>query len=278
MRTYYLFEPAIELQAGLREKLSQLGWSEENSADTAEVIVVAPSEKDLSGLPIVFERLRSAHKQGLLLVLPMSASETVWSSASKIVPQIISDGAGSAEWAARMSSALELRHRYELAFAGERRLDLLRQSLEEVSMIDMRTGTYNRRFLVTRLREAIAASRRYQRPLSLCIFRVQGMDASSSLFDDEVSSFVESLTDRLESTKRSADVHAWIADNEFALLLPETPMEGAQIVAKRIEELVVIAARDHDLDFDALSCVALPEMSDAGAEEFIERARKLLDA
>lgn len=278
MRSYFFYGSETEHAASVRTRLSALGWSEATHADASKVVVVAPTPEQLESLVVTMDTVRSLYRHGILLVVSGAASPELWARASTLSPQTASLFASDEELNGRFDGANEARQRFELAFAGERRLDLLRQSLEEVSMIDMRTGMYNRRFLVTRLREALAAARRYHRQLSLCVFRLQGLpheDARED--DDEFASFAESLSDRLESTKRSADVHAWIADDEFALLLPETPSEGAEIVTQRVEEIIARLAQERALEVSVASAVALPTATDAGAEEFIERARKLLE-
>src|SRR5690625_7009237 len=98
--------------------------------------------------------------------------------------------------------------------------------------------------MLSRLREALSATRLYGRPLTLCVIRVRAYDALvRTLGDDRVGRLVEALSDNLAASLRSADVQAWIGTDEFALLLPETPEEGAQRVVNRVIEQAVEADR-----------------------------------
>ena len=276
MRTFYWADSTSAGCVQVQSRLEACGLTLASSAEQASVLVLAVGAGEGEDLASVMESLRGREAHGVLAVLLPDALPEDWRAAALHVPQAVSVEASALELSSRFDVAREARRRQELSFAGERRLQLLRQSLEEVSMIDMRTGMYNRRFLVTRLREALAASRRYARPLSLCLFRIDDYDAIERLEDGEaLGGVLESLVDQLEGSKRSADVLAWIARDEFALLLPETGEDGAKIVARRVEAAARTLSVAPGRTLVLHSCVAVPKDGEASAEEFIEEARKL---
>ena len=83
----------------------------------------------------------------------------------------------------------------------------------------------------------MASARRYDTPLSLVVLDVeslrtinanQGYDAGDRL----LLSIAEMLLTRL----RVSDIAARVGDDDFAVILPQTPLEGAQTLGKRVVE------------------------------------------
>lgn len=261
----------------VRSRLETLGYTESEDVGSADILIVSVGRLEGRQLVRQVQMLRTASHQGVAAVLSARCETDDWTALLPYVPAIVSCSAARPEMSARLEDAGEATQRMELARTGQRRLSLLRASIEEVSMIDMRTGMYNRRFLLTRLREALSATRRYGRPLTLCVFRIEGYDALvQELGDDRVGHVIEALSDTLAASLRSADVQAWIATSEFALLLPETPLEGAQRVVDRVEQQVQDVGEDHHLNLSVVSKFSVPSDEDSSAEVFLERLRSML--
>lgn len=261
----------------VRARLTSLGLQEAEELASADVVVLAVGELEGQRWVRTMLSLRERVSQGVVALMSSQTATSDWKELLPHVPTLVSAGATSAEICARFAGAAAARQRMELSLAGERRLALLRESLEEVSMIDMRTGMYNRRFLITRLREALSAARRYERPLTLCVFRI--VDYSRLLDshgDDATIQVIEMLSDKLAASLRSADVQAWIHQDEFALLLPETPEEGAQRVVDRVIQQAQEIAAESGVALKVVGYYTGPEDSDTTAEAFVERARTKL--
>lgn len=279
MRVFAIANPTSQAASEVRARLESLGLSESTDVSNADVVVIAVGHLEGGAFSLMLSGLRERIPTGLLALLSVECTEDDWREVLMHAPAAASVSAPKHELISRIVTTNASRHRFELSIAGERRLALLRQSLEEVSMIDMRTGMYNRRFLITRVREAVAASRRYNRPLTLCVFKV--IDYDSLVLeesDDVVITLIEVLSDRLASSLRSADVQAWIADDEFALLLPETPEEGAERVVGRVIEQAAEIGHDRGVAFQLIGRYASPATDDASAEAFVERTRSMLHA
>lgn len=275
MQVFAIANTSSSATPEVRARLLSFGLTEVEDVAAASVVILAVGELEGRTLVRTVHALRERVSQGLVAVLSSSCAEDDWSALLPKAPSMVSCGATQAELRARLLGADEARQRMELSLTGERRLSLLRQSLEEVSMIDMRTGMYNRRFLNTRLREALSAARRYARPLTLCVFRIEdyaGLVDSEG--DDAVAQMIESLSDQLSASLRSADVQAWMQEDEFALLLPETPEEGAQRVVDRVIEQAATIGAERGAAFRVSGHYESPNAEEVSAEAFIDRARR----
>jgi diguanylate cyclase (GGDEF)-like protein len=114
---------------------------------------------------------------------------------------------------------------------------LLEQEVELASSVDPLTGLRNRSRFFDDLRREFAAARRYDHPLSLLTLDVDGLTSVNETqgFDagDRLLLVVsELLLERL----RVSDIAARIGDDDFAVILPHTPLDGARVLAGRIRE------------------------------------------
>jgi DNA-binding response OmpR family regulator len=105
---------------------------------------------------------------------------------------------------------------------------------KENSLIDEMTGSYNFDGLSRRVREIVAESRRYERPLA-CI--VLGEPLTSDVGED--ANRTENDVDRrvvetLEEVCRISDAVGRVRDREFIVVAPSTDDSGAETLAKRI--------------------------------------------
>jgi diguanylate cyclase (GGDEF)-like protein len=113
----------------------------------------------------------------------------------------------------------------------------LEHEMEVATSVDPLTGLRNRTRFFEDLRRETAEARRYGTPLSLLVLDVdslrtinaeQGFDAG----DRMLLSIAEMLLTRL----RVSDIAARVGDDDFAVILPQTPLDGARMLAKRIVE------------------------------------------
>lgn len=116
----------------------------------------------------------------------------------------------------------------------------LEEELRQMTVVDPVTGVLNRqRFLDDGTRE-LKRARRYKRDLSVLLMTIDRFEALNNehgtAFSDEAIKVA--VTACLNSIRES-DYLGRLADVEFALLLPETPVDGAMIVAERIRNEVM---------------------------------------
>lgn len=108
-------------------------------------------------------------------------------------------------------------------------------SLADASNRDGLTGLYNRRFFDESMAREFSRSRRYQAPLSLILLDIDHFkkinDTYGHLAGDEV---LKTTAQQLMKSVRDADTVARYGGEEFVIILPETPLENAMILADRL--------------------------------------------
>ncbi|GHD63651.1 hypothetical protein GCM10017083_54210 [Thalassobaculum fulvum] len=114
----------------------------------------------------------------------------------------------------------------------------LRQELERLATTDPLTGLANRRAFLARAREEVERASRHGRPMSVVMIDVDHFKSINDRHGHDVGDQVlQRVADMVGSTLRqSGDLAARFGGEEFVLLLPETPMAGAQALAERIRE------------------------------------------
>lgn len=120
--------------------------------------------------------------------------------------------------------------------------------LYELAIVDGLTRVYVVRYFKQRCREEIKRSRRYGKPLSLIIWDIdhfkQVNDTFGHIVGDRVLHEVASIIKR--SARTDIDLVARYGGEEFVLLLPETDLKGATVLAERIR--VAVEAKKFGLD------------------------------
>jgi PleD family two-component response regulator len=102
----------------------------------------------------------------------------------------------------------------------------------EVSLVDPLTGSYNFDGLSRRVREIVAESRRYERPLA-CI--VLGEPLKNGNGDQLTENDIDRrVVDTLRNVCRVSDAVGRVRDREFLVVAPSTDNPGAGVLAKRI--------------------------------------------
>ena len=114
--------------------------------------------------------------------------------------------------------------------------------LERLSVTDALTGLYNRRHLVGALANEVQRSRRLQRPFSMLLADAdrfkQYNDTHGHLEGDAA---LRKIADILRKTTRGVDCVARYGGEEFLVMLLETTVATAMIVAERIRAHVAAA-------------------------------------
>ena len=126
----------------------------------------------------------------------------------------------------------------------ERSLRLANEENLRLSITDALTGAFNRRYLMDQLGRELERSQRYQRPMSLLLCDVDHFkninDTHGHQIGDEVLiSFAQSLKQSLRETD-------WVArygGEEFVVVLPETTIADASMVAERCRAELAAAPR-----------------------------------
>ncbi len=117
-----------------------------------------------------------------------------------------------------------------------RKRKVLEHKLKKLATADQLTGLYNRAHFNTRIQEEIERSRRNRRPLSLILLDLDGFkeynDTKGHLAGDSVLRGVGRII--LQACRRFVDSAFRYGGDEFTILMPDTPTEGAVALAERI--------------------------------------------
>jgi diguanylate cyclase (GGDEF)-like protein len=107
--------------------------------------------------------------------------------------------------------------------------------LRGLAFRDSLTGLYNRRAFDEMLEVQVSAARRHDRPLSLLTLDVDRLKAINDRFGHEAGDAVLREVGRiLSSLVRGCDLPARTGGDEFAVILPDTGREHAEILARRL--------------------------------------------
>ena len=138
-----------------------------------------------------------------------------------------------ADLAARLKAALRV-------IDLERSLRLTNEEVRALSIRDSLTGIFNREYLTERLQQEMKRSQRYGHPLSLIMCDIDhfkevndryGHRAGDQILKDFVSRIAGSI-------RIDVDWIARYGGEEFLIVLPETDLTSAYIVAERLRRLV----------------------------------------
>lgn len=135
-----------------------------------------------------------------------------------------------AERTQNLSATLAERHR-------------LIDQLEQVARTDMLTGLPNRRAFFERAEAEMRRQQRHSTPLSLISIDIDHFKSINDRYgheggDQVLRAFAQEVLHQL----RDVDLPARLGGEEFLILLPDTPLDSAQIVAERLREALAALA------------------------------------
>ncbi len=147
---------------------------------------------------------------------------------------------------------------------------------------DMLTSTANRRHFMERAENECARARRYGRPLTILMLDADHFkkinDTYGHAAGDEV---LKILSLELRKALRPADIIGRIGGEEFAILLPETPVANAIELATRLNRLidgVDVAYGKKNINFTVSIGVAAVPLHPTGIDEALKTADEYLYA
>lgn len=193
-----------------------------------------------------------------------------------------------AAWLLRKAknSAGELEHQLRShSFELQITLDELAEKnrlLEQQSRIDSLSGCFNRAYFDQQMRSEIKRSRREQRPLALILLDIdhfkQINDTLGHLAGDQA---ITAVADVIKAQlKRPADKICRYGGEEFALILPATTRQGAEVLAENIRRALndaelLLTQKPYHLTLSAGCFAAIPG-ADSDNDEFIRFADQAL--
>jgi two-component system, cell cycle response regulator len=115
------------------------------------------------------------------------------------------------------------------------RIKAQHDDLKKISLTDYLTGTYNRRFLQTRIKEEYSRAQRHGTPFTCLMLDLDNFKPINDKYGHAVGDKVlKHVVELVRKFIRPTDVFVRYGGDEFVLLLPETPLESARGLAERI--------------------------------------------
>jgi diguanylate cyclase (GGDEF)-like protein len=115
-----------------------------------------------------------------------------------------------------------------------------------MSITDPLTGLHNRRYLEARLAEELSRSKRYNYPLSFMMIDIDDFKLYNDLNGHQAGDrALEIIAQCLHAALRKIDVASRYGGEEFSILLPQTALEEAGVIADRIRRKIMTAKFPH---------------------------------
>jgi diguanylate cyclase (GGDEF)-like protein len=156
--------------------------------------------------------------------------------------------------------------------------DLFRRA--EHAHTDELTSLPNRRAFKEALTREIQRSQRYGSPLTLALFDLDGFKLVNDRFGHPAGDRVLIASARaVERNLRESDVFARVGGEEFAVLLPNTNLDGAAELAERLRAaLLAISPLVTDVDTEISASFGVAELDQASNDEAGESLIAAADA
>lgn len=158
----------------------------------------------------------------------------------------LADKRGGGSYDANDLSVIEL-VAPQIALAIERAAWQKRANQFQVmSITDPLTGLHNRRYLEARLTEELSRSKRYDYPLSFMMIDIDDFKHYNDRNGHQAGDRALEITAQcLRSALRKVDVASRYGGEEFSILLPQTTLHEAGVIADRIRRKINDTAFEH---------------------------------
>lgn len=114
-------------------------------------------------------------------------------------------------------------------------IQFLKQQQAYTSSIDPITGLYNLEFLVGFLQQQLLFSQRQKLPVGVILIDIDRFLELNTEFGNDVGDMVlTTLAKRMSTNVRSSDLLARYSGDQFAVVLPNTDLNGSKIVAEKL--------------------------------------------
>ncbi len=220
------------------DPVEALEWCAENVPDLVMLDYLMP-EMDGTEFLNRFREFDTLRDIPVVVITAAEQKEALYSALQAGANDFLRKPVDDLELIARANNMLQLRARQlELAEANERLLVL--------ATTDSLTGLANRRHFLEKLRDELSRTQRYGRPLSVAMVDADHFKAVNDTYGHEVGDRVlQQLSNLMSQEVRDVDCVGRLGGEEFAILLPETSVEGAKVFCERL--LKKIRAAEIDL-------------------------------
>lgn len=226
-----LFQRTLFADAGLTviEASSGAEAVSHLSTDRPDLVVLGRSLPDMDGLELL-PRLKSSELDFVPVLVVSQRSETA--------ERVRGLQLGADDYLSRPCDPAELLARAKALLRNKQTHDKIRklqQSLEQMVVSDPLTGLHNRRYLMDRLTQEMQRADRHGESLAFAMIDLDGFKPINDQFGHVTGDKVlRAVGNAVSRCIRVSDIAARYGGDEFAIILPQTPPEGAMRVVERV--------------------------------------------
>jgi diguanylate cyclase (GGDEF)-like protein len=199
------------------------------ATDRPDLVVLGRALPDMDGLELL-PRLKSSELDFVPVLVASQRGET-----SERVRGL---QLGADDYLARPCDPAELLARAKALLRSKTVHDKVRKlqvALEQMVVSDPLTGLHNRRYLMDRLVQEMQRADRHGEPLAFAMIDLDGFKPINDQFGHVVGDKVlRAVGGAVSKCVRVSDIAARYGGDEFAVILPQTPPDGAMRVCERI--------------------------------------------
>jgi two-component system, cell cycle response regulator len=199
------------------------------ATDRPDLVVLGRALPDMDGLDLL-----PILKSNDLDFLPVLVASNRGQTAERVrglqlgADDYISRPCDPAELLARVRALLRTKQTHD-------RIRKLQVTLEQMVVNDPLTGLHNRRYLMDRLLQEMQRSDRHGEPLAFAMLDLDSFkpinDQYGHVLGDKV---LRAVGNAIAKSIRVSDIAARYGGDEFGVILPQTPPEGAMRVCERL--------------------------------------------
>jgi len=199
------------------------------ATDRPDLVVLGRTLPDMDGLDLL-PRLKSGELDFVPVLVASHRGETaervrgLQLGADDYIPR----PCDPAEFLARAKALLRTKQAHD-------RIRKLHTTLEQMVVSDPLTGLHNRRYLMDRMLQEMQRSDRHGEPLALAMIDLDAFKPINDQFGHVLGDKVlRAVGSAISKSVRVSDIAARYGGDEFAVILPQTPPEGAMRVCERL--------------------------------------------
>jgi two-component system cell cycle response regulator len=199
------------------------------ATDRPDLVVLGRTLPDMDGLDLL-PLLKSSELDFVPVLIASLKSDTA--------ERVRGLQLGADDYLARPCDPAELLARAKALLRNKSTHDKIRRlqvSLEQMVVSDSLTGLHNRRYLMDRLVQEMQRADRHTEPLAFAMIDLDGFKPINDQFGHVVGDKVlRAVGSAIARCVRVSDIAARYGGDEFAVILPQTPAEGAMRVVERM--------------------------------------------
>jgi diguanylate cyclase (GGDEF)-like protein/PAS domain S-box-containing protein len=126
---------------------------------------------------------------------------------------------------------------------AEEKIYRLNAGLEQLAMTDYLTSLYNRRYFMQRGVEEFKRTKRNKQSLALLMMDIDEFKSVNDTYGHEAGDMaLQQVAAVMKASLRETDILGRMGGEEFAVLLPNTTVEDAAILAERVRNIILNAS------------------------------------